>query len=49
MIEYIGMEGSQRTRLNENYLDYETEVRFVDGIISQNQDWQWFVAEIERF
>lgn len=32
----------------KNYLDHEISVRFVDGILEQNQDWQWFIDYIEE-
>ncbi len=30
-----------------NYLEHETEVKFVDGLLAKSQDWQWFIDEIE--
>ena len=31
----------------KNYLEHETEVKFIDGILSKNQEWQWFIDCIE--
>lgn len=30
-----------------NYIDHETEVKFMDGLLSKSQDWQWFICYIE--
>lgn len=30
-----------------NYLEHEIEVKFIDGILGKNQEWQWFVDCIE--
>lgn len=32
----------------KNYLDHEINVIFVDGILEQRQDWQWFINYIEK-
>lgn len=33
-----------------NYLEHETQVKFVDGLLAQSQEWQWLIDEIqERF
>lgn len=31
----------------KNYLEHEINVKFVDGILEQSQDWQWFINYIE--
>lgn len=31
----------------KNYLDHEIHVKFVDGILEQSQNWQWFIEYIE--
>lgn len=31
----------------KNYLEHEIYVKFVDGILEQNQNWQWFIEYIE--
>ncbi len=31
----------------KNYLDHEIHVKFVDGILEQRQNWQWFIEYIE--
>ena len=31
----------------KNYLDHEIHVKFVDGILAQSQNWQWFIEYIE--
>ncbi len=31
----------------KNYLDHETEVKYVDGILAKSQEWQWFVECVE--
>ena len=31
----------------KNYLYHEIHVKFVDGILSQSQNWQWFIEYIE--
>lgn len=33
-----------------NYLEHKTQVKFVDGLLAQSQEWQWLIDEIqERF
>lgn len=32
----------------KNFLDHETEVRFIDGLLAKNTEWQWFVNYIEN-
>ena len=31
----------------KNYLEHEIHVKFVDGILEQSQNWQWFIEYIE--
>lgn len=31
----------------KNYLDHEIYVKFVDGLLEQSQNWQWFIEYIE--
>ena len=31
----------------KNYLEHETEVKFIDGILSKSQEWQWFINCVE--
>lgn len=31
----------------KNYLDHEIHVKFVDGMLEQSQNWQWFIEYIE--
>ena len=30
----------------KNYLEHETEVKYVDGILAKSQDWQWLIEII---
>ena len=30
-----------------NYLEHEEEVKYVDGILSKSQEWQWFIDCVE--
>lgn len=32
----------------KNYLEHETEVKYVDGILAKSQDWLWFIEIIEN-
>ena len=32
----------------KNYLEHETEVKYVDGILAKSQDWQWLIEIIEN-
>ena len=33
-----------------NYLEHETEVKYVDGLLAHSQEWQWLIEKIqERF
>lgn len=31
-----------------NYLEHETQVRYVDGFLAHSQEWQWFIDEIQE-
>lgn len=31
-----------------NYLEHETQVKYVDGFLAHSQDWQWFIDEIQK-
>lgn len=32
----------------KNYLEHDTEVKYVDGILAKSQEWQWFIEIIEN-
>ena len=32
----------------KNYLEHETEVKYVDGILAKSQEWQWLIEIIEN-
>jgi len=32
----------------KNYLEHETKVKYVDGILAKNQEWQWLIEIIEN-
>lgn len=32
----------------KNYLDHKDEVRYVDGLLANSQEWNWFIELVER-
>ncbi len=31
-----------------NYLEHETEVKYVDGLLAHSQEWQWLISQTEE-
>ena len=31
-----------------NYLEHEDKVKYIDGLLAREQEWQWFVECIEK-
>ena len=30
-----------------NYLDHKDEVRYIDGLLANSQEWNWFIELVE--
>ena len=31
-----------------NYLEHETEVKYVDGLLAHSQEWQWLIEKLKK-